>query len=301
MLDLGFDAYLTKPVKYSHLMETILTVLGLRHKPNLAMKTLVTQHVIEEADRRPFKILVVEDNVVNQKVAARMLERKGFRCDVAADGREAVVALSRISYDLVFMDCQMPVLDGFEATAEIRSREGESRHTPIVAMTANATKEDRERCLKVGMDDYLSKPVTASALDRILDKYITRETINTDTTPETGELGPMPLRHLQEMAAGDSDFERALIDEVLADCERCLQVLESALHANNIAVFKREARTIRSTSASIGTEGLLETASRLEEVGTLADPGPALELLASLKCQFEEVRNYFQDHVNSSK
>ena len=180
MLEAGFDAYLSKPVKQSHLYDAIATVMGMRTGNHLTGKTLVTVHSLNEAQPRRFRILVVEDNVVNQKVAVRMLEKAGYRCDVAADGREAMEALSRIPYDLVLMDCQMPVMDGYQATAAIRKREGGGRHTPIVAMTANVMKADRERCLQAGMDDYISKPVSALALEEILREYVTKEVLPAD-------------------------------------------------------------------------------------------------------------------------
>jgi len=169
MLEAGFDAYLTKPVKQSHLFDAMATVMGLQQKPAQKNKTLLTSHILTEAEAGRSKILVVEDNTVNQKVAVRMLEKAGYRCDVAADGQEAVEALSRIPYDLVLMDCQMPVMDGYEATAEIRKREGRDKHTWIIAMTANAMQGDREHCLEAGMDDYISKPVTAPALNNLLE------------------------------------------------------------------------------------------------------------------------------------
>ena len=120
---------------------------------------------------RPLKILLVDDNPVNRKVAKRMLQNLGHEVEVAIDGECAVNAVSRADFDLVFMDCQMPVMDGFVATAQIRQLEGPRARVPIVAMTANAMQGDRERCLSEGMDDYISKPVRRDALVEILERF----------------------------------------------------------------------------------------------------------------------------------
>jgi CheY-like chemotaxis protein len=117
-------------------------------------------------------MLVVEDNAVNQRMAVRMLEKLGCRVDVAANGLEAVETVGRLKYDLVFMDCQMPEMDGYEATAEIRRREDASGHTLIIAMTAHTMQGDREKCLKAGMDDYIVKPIKKERLLEIMEKWI---------------------------------------------------------------------------------------------------------------------------------
>jgi CheY-like chemotaxis protein len=126
------------------------------------------------------RVLVAEDNPVNQRVAVRMLERLGLGADVAADGREAVQSYARQPYAAILMDCQMPELDGFEATARIRAREEPGRHVPIIAMTASAMRGDRERCLAAGMDDYVSKPVTVESLRAVLERWLPIETDRPD-------------------------------------------------------------------------------------------------------------------------
>ena len=162
---------MTKPIRQSHLYDCIVTVMGASVETSSV--PLVTRHSMLEAQaQKRAKVLVVEDNIVNQKLALRMLEKRGCRVDIAANGREAVNASARMAYDCIFMDCQMPEMDGFEATAAIRAHEVQTgNHVPIIAMTANAMQGDRERCLEAGMDDYISKPVRSEALEAVLQKW----------------------------------------------------------------------------------------------------------------------------------
>ncbi|MBW4575952.1 MAG: response regulator [Aphanothece sp. CMT-3BRIN-NPC111] len=187
-LKVGFSAYLVKPVKPSKLLDTIMTVLGSQPEPDSANasgnwqisappqpETVATANTASEPAQPKLKLLLAEDNLVNQKVALKQLKNLGYEADVAANGEEVLRLLEKVPYDLVLMDCQMPVMDGFEATRQIRQRQESSfasGHPPvIIAMTANAMKEDEQRCLDAGMNDYMSKPVSKDKLAAMLQHW----------------------------------------------------------------------------------------------------------------------------------
>ncbi|MCS6294977.1 MAG: PAS domain S-box protein [Nitrospira sp.] len=186
---LGIDAYLTKPLRQTQLLECFCQLLEPTHAAaesdaaSGGMPPLITRHTLSQSPTAATtRLLLAEDNPVNQKVACKMLEKLGYRVDVASNGQEAVAAHERMRYPLIFMDCQMPEVDGFEATALIRKMEGRSAHTPIVAMTANAMQGDRERCLDAGMDDYVAKPVRPKDLQTVLDTWLGNHANKTGTT-----------------------------------------------------------------------------------------------------------------------
>ena len=169
----GVDIELVKPVRPSQLFDVLHTLLAA--KPERARMAPVEEPVPPVHAGRDARILVVEDNIANIKVAVRMIERLGYRADMAGNGLEAVSALGKLDYDAVLMDCQMPDMDGYEATRQIRRREQgnkERRHTPIIAMTASAMSGDRERCLAAGMDDYISKPIKLHVVAAVLERWL---------------------------------------------------------------------------------------------------------------------------------
>jgi len=301
MVRAGFDAYLVKPVKQSKLYETLAAVLGIRQSDGKeAGRRLVTRHSLKEFGGVRCRVLVVEDNIVNQRVATRMLEKRGCRCDVAANGREAVEALERITYDIVLMDCQMPEMDGYEATREIRKRENGDRHTPIIAMTANVMKGDRERCMEAGMDDYLTKPVNAPSLYALLEKHLA-ETLpppgESAEKPEAGAAAPVELGNLREASDGDALFEKELVLHFLQDTEQRLMTLYEALRERNAPALRREAHTIRGAGTAIGAEALGEIAGRLERLAAGNDIDRTTEALTSLRSEFQRVRIALQGHL----
>jgi len=172
---IGFAAYLTKPIRQSKLYDCLATVTGMQKETTKDRSTkIITRHSLAEDRKQKVRILLAEDNMINQKVALNILKKLGYSADAVANGEEAVKALEMIPYDIVLMDCQMPEMDGYEATGEIRNPESKvlDHKVPVVAMTANAMKGDRENCLKAGMDDYLSKPVKPRQLSEMLDKWL---------------------------------------------------------------------------------------------------------------------------------
>jgi CheY-like chemotaxis protein len=177
----GVAAYLTKPARFSQILDSLRRVWALS-QGSPAPAPIVVREVRAESPTAPVRsahspsgrqcrLLVVEDNRVNQKVAVHLLERLGCRVELARNGVEAVRMAQPDQYEMILMDCQMPVMDGFEATKEIRRREDSNTHVPIIAMTANALPEDREICLQAGMDDYISKPINRAELVRVLERF----------------------------------------------------------------------------------------------------------------------------------
>jgi len=176
MKEIGFAAYLTKPIRRSQLFDCLVMIFEGKPTPTDKEKPqLITRHTISEAKRRSIRILLAEDNIVNQKLALHLLEKFGFHADAVANGSEVVHALEMAPYDLVLMDVQMPELDGFQATQIIRDPKSKvlNHDIPIIALTAHAMKKDKDRCLKAGMDDYIPKPIQPQKLYEAIEKQIT--------------------------------------------------------------------------------------------------------------------------------
>jgi CheY-like chemotaxis protein len=165
-----FNAYLSKPLRQSQLFDTLAGLLALEHTPQASQSRARTAIDADMASRHPLRILLAEDNVVNQKLAVRLLQQMGYRADVASNGIEAIESIARQQYDVVLMDVQMPEMDGLEATRRIARRWSAHERPRIIAMTANAMQGDREECLAAGMDDYVTKPIRVEELVASLNK-----------------------------------------------------------------------------------------------------------------------------------
>ncbi|MBC7900340.1 MAG: PAS domain S-box protein, partial [Saprospiraceae bacterium] len=268
-LDAGIAAYLQKPVRQSQLYDCLAAVMA-RSVSGEPASRLVTKHSLKESkivrNRLPkasdARILVAEDNAVNQKVALGQLGNLGYQAVAVRTGREVLKAVEGGSFDIIFMDCQMPEMDGFETTAAIRGLAGNDRHTTIIAMTANALEGDREKCLAAGMDDYLSKPVKADALRAMLEKWIKPVVTNGGN----GAIDHTVIGSLREMQQpGKPDFVTEVIDLFLGDAASQLDQLRIALNAGDGAERSRLAHLIKGSSANVGADRLAKLLAELED------------------------------------
>ncbi len=265
----------TKPVRRAQLAAALSKVIL---NPSDDVKAAEPVREQSRASVLSGRVLVVEDNIVNQKVMAAMLRREGCHVDIANHGKEAVEALAEADYDMVFMDCQMPVMDGYEATQIIRAGESDGgQHLPIIAVTANAMEGDRERCLIMGMDDYISKPVSADGLRAILQKWLSA--CDDDRSDNVAILDVSMLEELKELLGVSwQEFVQSYID----DSKHYIEQLGLAVERGDQSRIATVAHPLKSSSAQIGATHLVSLCKELEEQArteTLQEPGRLLELI----------------------
>jgi CheY-like chemotaxis protein len=253
---LGVAAHLTKPIKQSELLEAICRTLDRNTRAIMAHSDRVAPPPAPLT--RAMRVLVAEDNVVNQRVASGLLRRRGHDVTVVGDGRAAITAVFDENFDVVLMDVQMPEMDGFEATAEIRAREKSTGgHIRIIAMTAHAMAGDRDRCLRAGMDGYLSKPLDPQLLRAVVEE-------------EPGAVSMRPVFEREtalERVGGDTHLLSEVIQLFLADCPLRLAALKMALDARDAEAIAREAHQLKGAAGNLSVIGLFETAAILEQLG----------------------------------
>lgn len=329
--EIGFAAYLVKPVKQSRLQEALVMALG--KSSGLSTSLLGMSPVLpqttprEDRPRQSLRILLAEDNPVNQKVALRQLESLGYKADVVANGQEVLDLLQQVSYDLILMDCQMPVMDGYEATRRLRQQERRSGHrTVVIAITANAMQEDRERCLQAGMDDYLSKPVLKEDLQRVLNhwsqviaqsaagssngsasKAASPSSPGRDRDPSSPTLPyPIDSAYLDQVSGGDRGFQRELLQVFIQDCETQLPQLRQAIAGYDAERMRRVAHRLKGASSNVGANAFCQVVRELEHLGVaLAQQGSqgghdlewarALQAPEDLERILADIRQYLQD------
>jgi PAS domain S-box-containing protein len=247
------------------------------------------------------RVLVVEDNKVNQEVALRLLRKLGYQVDVAGNGSEAVKAVSNCDYAVVLMDCQMPVMDGYEATSEIRKSEEGYRHTPIVAMTANAMEGEREKCLRAGMDDYISKPVQSDLLWEMLNKWTADEEIHASASPNSGSgarttiqesLDSESVRNRLNELGKEFGVELVhnLIELFVPDTETRFASIRESIMLEDWKNLHRESHGLKGSAANLGAHRLAKMAGHLEQQAGLISAREAKKTLVEMESLWAELK-----------
>ena len=301
----GFSAYLTKPVKQSQLYDCLALVLGGdRAAVPAPDAALVTRHTLHEARRIRVRILLAEDNATNRQVALGILKNLGFKADTAAAGREVLQALAKIPYDIVFMDVQMPGMDGLEATRAIRSGQAGAMNPriPIIAMTAHALKGDRERCLEAGMDGYISKPIAPQALADALETWANKGEgrrfagdAPRGDAPSPAGLPVFDRPALSDRVLGDEDAVTQIMAIFLEDIPRQLQSLKELLDRGDAALAGQQAHAIKGAAANVGGMAMSAVAGRMEKAGRTGRYEEVAVLLPELNRQFELLREKMRE------
>jgi two-component system sensor histidine kinase/response regulator len=322
----GIDDCLVKPVKQSLLFDCLATLIGgVAVKPAGKARKVSAALASPTLAKQKLRIILAEDNIVNQEVAQGLLRKIGYRADVVADGTEVLEALRRIRYDVILMDCQMPLLDGYETTRRIRQLE-EKRIKPfdwkapihIIAMTAHAMKGDRKKCLAAGMNDYLSKPVRQNELKAALERCSETEphrSGNVATEPENGrghqepacavpdgpssEEGLLDIDRLRDVTDNEPARMRRLIDIYLTEAAPMLNELDAAIQAKAGGDVVRLAHKLVGSSISCGVQAFTQPLRQLERLGNEGDLSGAGAFFDDVRDKFPRVQNAFDEFLQT--
>ena len=303
-INIGFISYLVKPIKPSRLLDTIMDILGNQAKLDNFQSSKIEQHSITVLDQKipdstksKLKLLVAEDNPVNQKVILKQLHSLGYKADIVANGQEVLEMLDNIAYDLILMDCQMPILDGLKTTKVIRSRPISSfvnhRQPIVIAITANAMKEDQQSCLDAGMDDYFSKPITKDKLATLLELWSSRiiaGRVVTIPDPEPAVLItnnpltdlPIDWEHLHQISDNDPEFELEILKVFVEDSLFHVEGIKAAITVNDFPQLAREAHHLKGSSGNVGATAMRKIAEELEQLSRKQSFVGAYELVLGL-------------------
>ncbi len=314
MYEAGFAGYLTKPIHQSELYNALLQVAGVVGTD----EQLITRHTATRGQPTfNARVLVTEDNATNQQVAKGMLVKFGVQIDLAPNGSEALRALEQHKYDLVFMDCQMPVMDGYEATRQIRDMQSSviDHDVPVIAMTANAMQGDRERCIAAGMNDYISKPVDPSRLRRLLERWLQHQPCQAPEEASAEGKGPSapgapavveaPVEPreadnpvfdhagMRERLMDDEELMRVVAEAFLGDMPGQIEILKKQAAAGDVQESFAGAHRIKGAAANVGGVALSALAAEIEkadDLETVRRHIPALEqAFVELKNKMDEL------------
>jgi two-component system, sensor histidine kinase and response regulator len=294
----GFDAVLSKPVRRRPLLQCIERLRGVA-SPEI-------ERTVTAADTR--RVLLVDDNAVNRRVAEHQLRKYDCIVTSACDGVAGVAAAMSDDYDLILMDCQMPLLDGFDATRQIRIREQPGMRVPIIALTANAMAGDRELCLTAGMDDYLAKPLDPVALATCIDRWAPRSrsalrasapllvTIAEPASQASPITPPIDLAALAVVTDGEADFERELMAVFVASGDATLAAIVDAVNSGDLSAVKRHAHTLKGASANLRALPLAECAQALENAAAQGDLQRCRGVLGDVQSDYRRTTEFISAH-----
>jgi len=263
-----------------------------------AIPTSETDFKLNFEKRKNFKILLAEDNLINQKVAIRTLNSAGYQVDAVMNGEQAIREYSQKNYDLILMDVQMPEIDGFTATKKIREMDSPKKNVPIIALTAHALMGDREKCLEAGMNEYVSKPVVASEIIRIVDKLLKLDQTNIkEAAQDNKENVPFDFERLKQISLGDTVFEKDLLGDYIIDAELKLQSLREYALAGDKTKIIDAAHTLKGSSYSVGALIVGDEALGIELSAKNNDIESVEERLTKLAKSIRETREILKDRI----
>ena len=277
----GFEGYIAKPVRRDELINSSSLVLGLKEEKETEENSLIKSYTGKKTinEIKP-KILLVEDNRINRKIIIETLKHENMTCDIAVDGREALKAVNEKDYDMVFMDCQMPIMDGYESTAQIRKMEGDKKHTIIIAMTANAMNGDRLRCIEAGMDEYISKPINFD----IMFSMIAANTKQKESKKVCSDFIDNNIDKFLNATGLNRDDAIKIFEEYLKERPNLLKGISDAILNNDFGELKELIHQLKGTSGSLRVTSIYELSIKLEE--------------AAMKQEINECKRLFMDIKN---
>jgi PAS domain S-box-containing protein len=293
----GIQLCLTKPVKQSKLYDALATVMSKSDSDGpdtvAANAPSAPTSLTPASSRGNARILVAEDNPVNQKVILRQLAKMGYAADAVANGHEVLEALTRIPYDIVLMDCQMPEMDGYAATAQLRCRSDSSGRVPIIALTAHAMEGDREKCFAAGMDDYVSKPVKVEELQVKLAHWLSRRSaVPQITVPLVVTEDPVDMQLLRNVADGDTEFMNELVELYFTDASNRIAALRHAVTGGAVADVEQIAHTLAGSSVASGMRAVAPPLRKLEQMARAGQLVDATALIEEATRQLERTRDF---------
>jgi len=275
----GFLSSLFKPIRRKDLLNCISKIFGLQKEDEENRKIEIKDAISETKNRLIPKILLVEDNEINRKIFISMIKSRNFTCDVAVDGSEALKAVEKKDYDIIFMDCQMPTMDGYESTAKIRKLEGNKKHTRIVAMTANAMEGDSEKCIEAGMDDYISKPINFNKMFKIIEESIKEQEFSISYISIIDKY----LHCFTKVTGLGEEDAKEIFEEYIACLPGLLKGINKAIDGNDFRKLAKLGHELKGSAGTLRITSIYELAIKLEEAAKKHQTNDCLRLFTEMK------------------